>query len=184
MKVMRTIYNLGFSVMLFSMLVFSACTDPRQIQLDLIQAEEQKIAKAVNAPMDIEVAKRLIDLYSDYIATYPDDTLSPKYLFKTGEIQMNIGESQLAINSLDSLIQKYPNASLVPQAIYLQGFIWEDRIHSTEKARIAFESLIKQFPNHELSENAKLYIQVLGKSPEELIKEFEKADSSAVTLPN
>ncbi|MBN2745285.1 MAG: tetratricopeptide repeat protein [Bacteroidales bacterium] len=181
---MRTNFKLGFTLMVFSFLVFSACTDSRQKQLDMIEAEEQKIAQAINAPLDVEVAKRLIDLYTDFIANFPSDTLSPKYLFKIGEIQMNIGENQLAINSLDSLIHNYPLVDLVPQAIYLQGFIWEDRIHSTEKAKIAFESLIERFPDHELSENAKLYIQVLGKSPEDLIKEFEKADSSAITSQN
>ena len=134
------------------------------------------------APVDNAKATQLASLYAQFVAEFPEDSVSDKLLFKEAEILMNINRPKEAVAVIDSLITNYSDSRLLPQAMHLKGFIYDDKIHSPEMARIAFEALMEKFPNHELSKNASDYIKILGKTPEEVIKEFEQQQRKADSL--
>lgn len=163
-------------IWLFAVLivVISACTDHKQQKIDLIKGEEEKLFSDVTAPINLEKAQNLINQYSQFVAEYPEDTMSPVFIFKTAEIQMNTLKYKESLTTLDTLIEVYPDSKLVPMAMHLKGFIWDDKLHSVEMARICFEKLIEQYPDHQLSANAKDYLKILGLSPEEVIRRFEQ----------
>ena len=49
------------------------------------------------------------------------------------------------------------------------------------KASDSYKEFISKYPNHELTDDATASLKFLGKTPEEMVKEFEKmnADSAA-----
>lgn len=154
-------------------LIGFSCTNQRQQKLDKINAAEGKIMNMTTQPIDNSKATELVNLYAQYFKEFPQDSVSAKMLFKEAEILMNINSPKEAVSVIDTLIHYFPNDRLIPQAMHLKGFIYDDKLHSPEMARIAFEELIKRFPDHALSKNASDYIKILGKSPEEIIREFE-----------
>lgn len=153
-----------------------SCVDKRQQELDLIKVAEDKAFEDITAPVSMEIADDIIAIYSSFVNDFPEDSLAPKFLFKTAEVYMNTDRPREAISILDTLIENYSDSKLLPQAMHLKGFIWDDRIHSAEMARICFEQLIKRFPDHDLSKNAEDYLKILGKSPEEIIQQFEESN--------
>ena len=159
-------------VLVFVLIAFS-CTNQRQQKIDMINTAENELMKLINEPVDNDKAADLVTLYSQFVVEFPKDSACSKMLFKEAEILMNINRSKEAVVVLDSLIKNYPESKLLPQAMHLKGFIYDDRLHSPEMAKISFEALIHQFPNHILSKNAADYIKILGKSPQEVIREFE-----------
>ena len=161
-------------VILLFVLIGASCTNQRQQKLDAINAAENDLMNAAAAtPVNNEKASHLVKLYEQFVEEFPEDSAAPKMLFKAVEILMNTDHPKEAIVAVDSLIKKYPDYDLLPEAMHLKGFIYDDKLHSPEMARISFEALIKRFPDHNLSKNAADYIKILGKTPEEVIREFE-----------
>lgn len=60
--------------------------------------------------------------------------------------------------------------STVPSAA---AFIYENQLHGAEKAKKLYEEFMKKYPDHELAKDVKFSLDHIGKSDEELIKEFE-----------
>jgi outer membrane protein assembly factor BamD (BamD/ComL family) len=165
---------------LFFLLV--SCTNQRQQKLDMIAAEENKLFNEMVAPANAHNTETIVSLYTAYVHDYPEDSLAPEFMFKKAQILMNTQRAKNAVQVLDTLIEQYPETPLLPQAMHLQAFIWDDKLGSSEMARISFERLIKRFPEHELSKNAQDYLQLIGLSDEEIIKRFQQNQQGVDTL--
>lgn len=174
------------SIVLFALLVvFASCNNgtsekvnPRQEKLDSIKTEESKLVDNINQPVNSISAEKLMELYLSYIKEFPSDSMSTEFMFKRAEILMNIQREKEAIQVLDSLILIYPESSLVPVSLHLKGFIWDDKLKSPEMARICFEQLVQEYPEHQLAQNAKDYLMILGMTPEEIIEKFDEKNSN------
>jgi len=162
------------TVILLFVIIGISCTNQRQQKLDAINVAESDLMNvATTTPVNNEKAAYLVELYEEFVKEFPQDSASPNMLFKAVEILMNIDHPKEAIAGIDSLIKNYPDYKLLPEAMHLKGFIYDDKLHSAEMARISFKELINKFPDHNLSKNAADYIKILGKTPEEVIREFE-----------
>lgn len=136
--------------------------------------------------VDFSKAKDMIALYADFVKKYPDDEKTEDYLFKAGEVSMGTMQSNVAIKYFEQHYLKFPKAEKAPYSLFMQGFIYETQLQNTEKAKWYYEKFIRDFPTHKLAEDAKYSIANLGKSEEELIREFEaklKGDSASEKLP-
>ena len=162
----------GLSILMLFILVFSACTDQRQQKIDLITGEEKQYFEQMTQPISTETVDRLVQLYAAFAADYPNDSLTPIYLFKEADLLMNTSRGLEAIQVLDTLIEKYDDPVLIPQAMHMKAFIYDDKLHRYEMARICYEALITKYPEHELSKNAEQYLPLIGLSDEELTKFF------------
>ena len=158
--------------------IFSACSNKKQEKLAEVKKAESELFGNMSAPIDMKKAESIIVLYSSFVADYPDDSNSVAMMLKAAEISMNIGKPKDAIALLDRLILKYPSSEFVPKALHLEGFIYDDKLKNAEMSRKTFEKLIEKYPNHELSRNAKDYMTTIGKSEEEIIKEFEEKNKT------
>ena len=124
--------------------------------------------------MEYATANATVSLYADFARNFPDDPKTPEYLFKAGEISSSMQQGKQAIDYFSTVYNKYPGYDKSAYALFLQGFIYESQLNDTAKARTVYEEVIRKYPEHKLAEDAKASIDNLGKSPEELIKEFEK----------
>ncbi len=120
------------------------------------------------------LAAKLMAQYEKYGRTFTDDsTQSPVYLLKAGEVAQSLGMVSRAILMWGKLLQEYPKSKVVPETIFMQAMAY-DVLHNTAQAQTSFKALIQRFPNHILSKNAQVALDKSGKSPEELVKQFEK----------
>lgn len=129
--------------------------------------------------LDYSTANSLIAAYADYAKNFPDDPQTPEYLFKAGRIATTMRQSKQAIDFYKTVYTKYPDFNKAPDALFLQGFVYESQLNDTAKAKAVYSEVIEKYPKTRLAEDARASIDNMGKSPEELIKEFEKKDKES-----
>ena len=168
------------------LLTLASCTSEQQKLEQAIAAKEKELYGDSTMKVDFSKARDMIALYSDFVKKYPEDEKAEDYLFKAGEVSMGVMQSNVAIKYFEQYYLKFPKAEKAPYSLFMQGFIYETQLQNTEKAKWCYEKFIRDFPEHKLAEDAKYSIANLGKSEEELIREFEaklKGDSANVKLP-
>ncbi len=169
----------GILILFISLLVVLSCNNSsskKNIENDrkeVIQLEKELFGDDAKEA-DEEKALKLTKLYNDFAENYPKDSLSPDYLYKSAEIISNIGDSKKAIVNYDIIIKEYPNYKKVPYCYFMKGFVYDNKLKDMKKAEKAYNQFIEKYPNHDLADDAEMSIKFLGKSNEEIIKEFEK----------
>ncbi len=58
--------------------------------------------------------------------------------------------------------------------MFLKGYVYENDLRDLETAKKIYEEFLVKYPDDEFADDAEISIKNLGKSPEELIKEFEE----------
>jgi len=140
-----------------------------------VREAETKMRAGLDKPFDAEVAGGLIKAYLDYANAFPGDTLAPDYIFRAGEIATRAGSYDQAIMLFHNVSDKYPEYKYVVEALYEEAMIYDSKLPGqAEKARPIYEQIIRNYPKNKLAEDSKVAITHLGKSDEELVKEFEK----------
>lgn len=127
---------------------------------------------------DETVALSMVNQYADFAKNFPEDSLAPECLFKAGEISSSLRQGSQAIHFFRSVCEKYPTYQKVHYALFLQAFVYETQMNDQEKARSIYNEVIEKYPNEQVAVDAKASIQNLGKSDEELIREFEAKNKS------
>ena len=168
----------GIFVLFISLSVVLGCntSSKKNIEKDrkeIIQLEKELFGDNAKET-DEEKALKLTGLYNDFAENYPKDSLSPDYLYKSAEIVSNIGDPNKAIVNYDIIIKKHPGYEKLPYCYFMKGFVYDNKLKDIEKAEKAYTQFIEQYPNHDLTDDAEMSIKFLGKSNEEIIKEFEK----------
>lgn len=172
-------------VFILSLLVLAlaSCQPSREKQEKKITAMENRLFSPTSTGFDKASADSLMRLYAEFIEKFPKDSLTPKYLFKAAGIAMNMGEGETAIKYFDKLYTEYPGDPKAPFCLFFKGYVQENVLHDYGLARGSYEMFLKKYPTNEFADDAQAAIENLGKSPEQMVKEFEakqKADSAAV----
>lgn len=146
-----------------------SCNSPKEKSLDAIRNLEA--SDSTFSPENIESLKKQ---YIDYADKYPDDDLAPEFLFKAGQRCNVMAQHEEALAIFQKIRDTYPKHHMAEEALFLQGYIYENSLHNEAKAKEIYTAFIQQYPKSELAEDAQLAIQNLGKSPEEILESFNK----------
>jgi TolA-binding protein len=140
-----------------------------------IKEAEEKMKGAKSSDYNAEIARGLIKSYLDYANAFPEDTMAPDYFYRAGEIAASGGSYDQAVFLFQTVSEKYPNYKYVVEALYEEAMIYDSKLPGQDpKAKLIYEDIIKRYPTHKLAADAKIAISNLGKTDEELVKEFEK----------
>lgn len=120
------------------------------------------------------ISESVVQFYIDYVAAYPEDEKAPDYLFKAGEISMSMNRGPEAVKCFEQVGNNYPDYDKAPYSLFLQAFIFDNQMNDDKKAGEIYKAFIKKYPDHNMVKDAEFSIQNLGKTDEELIKEFEE----------
>jgi tetratricopeptide (TPR) repeat protein len=166
--------NYRFAVALFFLSAFliQCSPDPKA----KIQAIEKKIG-AEDFKLDekgIQTANALIQAYLEFAENYKDSPEAPDYLYKAADLSLNINQSKQSLDLYNRIIYQYPDYKKVPECLFLMGYIYENYLQELGKAREIYEQFLAKYPNHDFADDARVSIENLGKSPEELIRSFEE----------
>lgn len=176
--------KIAITSLIITALFIFGCSPSKDKLISQISDIEKNLISAQNPVPDKEKVKEIIELYEKYVKSFPSDTLSPVYLYKAAELSMNTGQSDEAIKYYDRIIAEYYEFEKLPECYFLKAFVYENYLKNINLAREAYNEFIKKYPNHELTDDAILSLGNLGKTPEQIIMEFEQknreqADSSA-----
>lgn len=162
-------------------LIFYSCNSKngRDKDLDNIKKIEAQTFSPKITKLDQKLAGELILAYEDFSKKYPQDSLAPQFLFKAGEVSMSTNQGGKAIQYFDNFLTTYPDKPKTPHCLFLQAFVYETQLKDLPNAKRKYEEFINRYPKHELVKDAVASIEMLGKSPEEIIKSFEEKNNQA-----
>jgi len=123
--------------------------------------------------LNVVVANDLISKFDTFVKLFPEDTLSPIYLFRMAEIYLSLERGKDAILNFEKFEKNYPSHQKFPYSIFMQAYTYDNIMKNIPKAKETYEKFIKMFPKHDLTDDAEACISYLGKSDEDLIKLFE-----------
>lgn len=163
----------GFSLFL---VIFGAisCSSPQKQRKEKITDLEKELFSEEDKVLDKEKAQTLVTAYIAYADEFAGDSESPLYLFKAGDMVMNLKLPQKAISIFDRILRDYPEFEKAPQCLFLKGYIYENEIGDLNTAKKIYEDFLQKYPDDDFADDAEVSIKNLGKSPEELIREFEE----------
>lgn len=163
------------AIVLFALgILLQACQTPEQKQLKKIKTLEDELFINVTGMIDRVKASELVDAYEEYSNANPDDELAGEYLFRAGDICMNTGYPEKAIEIYTRVFRDYTAYEKHPESLFLIAFIYENQLLNLEKAELSYRQFLGLYPEHELANDAEILLQHLGKSPDDMVKEFEE----------
>jgi outer membrane protein assembly factor BamD (BamD/ComL family) len=170
-------------ITIISVMIIVSCGGPSKDKemAKIKELEKKKAASEKSGIINREKAAELITAYKAFADKFPKDTVSASYLFKGAQLSMNINNGKGAIEIFDRIIKDFPEHTKVPDCIFLKGFVYETQLNDLVKAKQSYQEFLKKYPKSDLADDAQASINNLGKSPDELVKEFEakaKEDSA------
>lgn len=163
-----------------SAFILLSCNGNKKELLQKVRDAEAKLktSPAINGTN----GNAAITAYTDYASHYPDDTLSTAFMFNAAGIASSLGQYNKAVDMYENIRTKYPDSRFVPECLLVEGFIYDNNLNDTARAHAKYQELINKFPGNALSKQAAQAIKLLGKTPDEIGKEFEaKNDSTKKT---
>ncbi|MBI4930084.1 MAG: tetratricopeptide repeat protein [Bacteroidetes bacterium] len=161
---------------------FSSCssgdTEKKQRLISQIDSLQKKMVNPQSLELDKNLAQQGMAAYEDFANKYPDDTLSPEYLFRVSDLARGVGDNTKAMESLKQICKKYPNYKKIPECLFLQGYYYQEFFNDTVSAKGFYQELISKYPNHAFADDAKALMGMFGKSEADIIKGFEQKENS------
>jgi len=154
--------------------VLSSCSPSREKSVQTITKLENQLFAQTSAGFDNVKADSLLKDYEAFMKRFPEDSVTLKYNFKAANLAMNMGNSAHAIELFDQFIQKYPDHPKAAVSMFFKGYIYENQLRNLDKAKEIYLQFIEKYPTGDFSNDARVALKNLGKSPEEMVKEFEE----------
>ncbi len=110
-----------------------------------------------------------------YISIY-GDSLAAEHLFNAADLYRGIGDYEKALDTWYIVYKSYDRDGhpKAPHAMFQCGFTYDSVLGNKDLAKTLYTMFLKRYPNHALAKDAKMLLANLDKSPEDLIKEFQK----------
>lgn len=174
-------YLLGGCIGLFFILF--SCSQPNKTPTSdnsvhqKIDSLEMVLYQDAKGAINQKAAQDLMLTYEKYVDQHPDDTISAEYLFRNAQVALGLKLGSRSAMYLEQFYNHYPQHPKAPQALFMQAFVYETELNNMERAKIKYQEFITKYPNHEFYLDAELSLENLGKSEEDLMKEFEKKNA-------
>lgn len=152
--------------------ILTACQSGKDQLISKIKKEEA-VLMTDDRGINDSIANLLIADYQEYSTSYPKDKQSAEYVFKAAELLNGTAKFTQAIHLFEQLPAQFPDFDKNAEALLICGFISENNLMDTAMAGNYYRMVITGYPNNRLKEHAELALSHLGKTPEELVKEFE-----------
>lgn len=165
------------SLMLALMVLGTSCSRENKMEKQ-IQGLEKEIFSDQEQSVDLDKTAKLVDTYIAYADAYPQNRKAPEYLFNAGNVAMNLLDPQKAITLFDRIMTSYPDYEKIPHCLFLKAFIYENQLNQLGKAEMLYREFLEKHPGHEFADDAELSLKNLGKSPEELLDQFQMTTTS------
>jgi len=161
-------------VLIFFSVLLVGCGDNRDESIKKIKDLETKLMKDSTKARDEVSAYNLQVAYSQFQEKFPEDPEAPEYLFKAADLSISLSWGESAIAILDKFLEVYPNHKRASEALFYKGYVYDNQINDDVKAGEFYRAFLQKYPQNAFAPSVEASIKNLGKSDEELIKEFEK----------
>jgi tetratricopeptide (TPR) repeat protein len=157
-----------------------ATKDFRTSQAASIETLETKTFEA--QAVDPALVEKLTDAYIVYADSFPQDSMTPYYISKAGDLYKVKRQTALkAITTYNRVLTDYPRHPLESRSIFMMGFTFDEVLGDKERAAKAYTHFLEKFPDHPLAKDARALLsmaQDTGISDMELIEQWEQEEAS------
>ena len=159
---------------LFLATAMMSCNNQEKERTNILDLEKNMVDG--NGVLNAASADKLIEAYMNYAKKFPNDEMSPDFLFKAVDISFayNALNPQKTINIINLLIENYPDFEMSPMAMYIKGFVYENQMGDYENALETYNQFLEKYPDNPMAADVQSTINNLGIPLEELIKTFEQ----------
>ncbi|MFT6845454.1 MAG: tetratricopeptide (TPR) repeat protein [Flavobacteriales bacterium] len=177
-----------FLVMATAIVSLWACSaqneqSPEKMSKDEIIAVVNDLHDSLVNPTSLELsaehASNLMTYCTAFADKFPSDSLAPEMLYKASRSARGLKDFTRSIAIYNQIISDYPEYEKLPECYFFKAFIYDNDLKDKPKAEVAYQEVMAQFPEHRFSQDAKLLIEHLYLTDEELIKLFEEKNKEA-----
>ncbi len=156
-------------------LLLVSCNPKQEWQKRSIEnAEKALMEQAKKGQVDTAGVNALLKNYETFADNYPADTNGAAYLFKAADFYRYMHKPLRSIELYAKVYERYPSAAKRPYALFLQGFIYENEVGNPVAAKNLYEKFLAVYPTHPIAKDVRTTVNNLGKTPEQLIQEFQE----------
>jgi hypothetical protein len=136
-------------IVLLSIIVLASCSESRKKELEKITKLESSLSTDSARAADVNRVYNLHIAYNGFADKFPKDSLAPVFLFRGGDMCVGMKWKKQAVDFFERLRNEYPDFPRL------------------------YRLFIEKYPNHPFAKDAAASLNMLGKSNEDLVKEFE-----------
>lgn len=157
----------------------------KNAQRETIKSRQDSLQTRSKKEAMKEDAEKLVQHINDYVDKYPNDTMTPKYLYTVANYHFNyLNNNQEAFDNLEQLRDEYPDHPMAPFALFKQGFMHQKN-DKQSAARSKYKKFLENYPEHKIAEDVKISLKTLGMSTEEQLEKVRKIrEESAGNQPD
>ena len=159
-----------------------------QAELLLIYNKADSLHKqsVINQELFDEFITKAIKFYD----SHPENEITPDMLFKAGVACMILAKNEAimpdpnteivdnyahkGLNIFEKIQATYPDYEGLRNCYMNRAIIYDDILHQYLSAEYEFREFLHKYPDDSACENIRAYLQVLGKSDEEIMAAIEK----------
>ncbi len=119
-------------------------------------------------------ARNLARNYLEFASDHPGDERTPSFLYQAAGLNRGNGRYRKALNLYEKIRQEHPGFEKQAECLFLQAFIHDQDLNNKDSAKVLYQQVIEEYPDHKFAQDAKARIETLHLSDEELIERFEK----------
>lgn len=114
-----------------------------------------------------------VDACEAFALVLPKDPEAPEFINKAAEISNALKTYDKSFSLYDWLNNSYSDNKRGQMALFMKAFLFDESLKDVENARKYYQEFIDKYPNHEFAKQAKLLMENLGKSQEEVLKSLQ-----------
>ena len=154
--------------------LLASCNPNQKWKKHVIDNKEKSIMEAAKkGKIDTVGVRDLLAAYDAYVAAYPTDSSDAGYLFKEADFYRYMHKPVKSIGIYQKIYSDFPGFAKRPYCLFLQGFIYENEVHNYDSARVKYQLFLNDYPTHPIAKDVRITMANMGKTPEQLIQEFE-----------
>jgi len=157
-----------FPLFIIFIILFSACDSNKDKEL---LASATAKADAKNYTEALKDYQKIIDEYSSS-DNAAESLFAVAAMYHMYQIPNLSQEESLkkAVTYYEKLYQDFPKNEKAAKSLFMAAFIKANELNQIEGARTDYKTFIEKYPNHELATQARIELDNLGKTPEEILQ--------------
>lgn len=132
---------------------------------------------ATGIPQKKDIKKAIV-MFQDFANYFPNDPKAPQYLFQVSDFYYNTGQTKRAVATLTTIIEKYPTYDRIEAVYFTRANHVDMDLRDTTLAKRYYEEFLESYPNSQYADDAKVRMENVGLSMEDLIKKFDEMNAA------
>jgi len=146
--------------------------DYEKEKAEIIKLEDTLIKMGPD-PNAKEYSQKLLLKTVEFAENYPGDEQAPDFLFMAARAANGLGQYTKSIKIIDRIIIKYENYDRLVEVYFLKAFTYDEDLNKKPEAKKVYVEIIEKFPKDPLAKEAKILLENLYLSDEEIIKKYQ-----------